>query len=431
MAMAVLAAFLTLIVAHGFEYKIRDSNYIFEYFSFFTVGFFACWIYFSKSLLGLNSNEAIYTLKRHYLWFPTILAVILSLYLTLKPRDALLAIGIASAIAFILLRSKKEIYFYLFILLTLVFVIEQSLSQSIASVASDILPIIEAANKQLLAGNNPYYADYSLITPNAYFYLPLQSLVYMPFEWLGVSYVWLNIICYLGLFAIFMHTAKDQNSLYLYLLIYPILLSTLMWQLIIGAQVLTYFLPLGLGLHFLLKDKIFLAALFFGVAVAMRQTAVIYLGLLFIYLYQTRNLSDVLKVAIIGMLPLCFSLGIFEYIWPGTTHHLFIELPAEQIERSALSGNPFRQVALTGWIHATLGAGSHVYLQLVFSIVSATFIFHQAKGKQAIGFTTLCYIAVSYILIVSLNGYMHRYYYYPAFIILMFAFLSKKQQPEI
>ncbi len=73
----------------------------------------------------------------------------------------------------------------------------------------DMLPVTVWADKVFLHGMNPYFADHSSITPNPFFYLPLQWLIYVPFVAFHLDPRLLNEIAIVGTISIYLRLWRE------------------------------------------------------------------------------------------------------------------------------------------------------------------------------------------------------------------------------
>ena len=153
-------------------------------------------------------------------------------------------------------------------------------------IGGDLLPIIIAACQNLLHGIDPYKADYSHITSNPFFYLPLQWLPYLPAAALACDPRAVTVAIFLIFAGAIRLNAGGGLRLHQAMLLLAFLVTALGARAMARTYMLPYWVLLACFTFAFIKGRDVAAAFLLGCLLATRQTFVpdavaVLVGLLF------------------------------------------------------------------------------------------------------------------------------------------------------
>lgn len=272
---------------------------------------------------------------------------------------------------------------------------------------ADMLPFIGHAIDVFVAGGDPYAADFSNITPNPFFYPPVQWLIFLPLKVAGLDIRILNLVCAAGLILL-VETQEPRRRVALRAGVYPILLSPLAFPMMHSGQVWPYWLTMAIFGLLVVRRRWMPAALVVAIAVGMRQTALVPAAAVFtVMLMRERPRTSVQTVAAgIAVLAAVFVPLV---VWSDRAISMvFVEGPRLAQTLAHCVGNPLDQIALSNWL-GWLGLerwDTGVEMALALAAVALTIM----AARRGTG-RMLAMAGVGYASTVAANPYVHRYYY--------------------
>ncbi|MGH7074800.1 MAG: hypothetical protein ACREFD_11430, partial [Stellaceae bacterium] len=222
----------------------------------------------------------------------------------------------------------------LVLVIALIWVIFYCFEGNYHRIGGDLLPIVDAAARNMSRGVNPYFADYSSITKNPFFYLPLQWLPYIPTAVVDVDPRIANIFLF-SVIVLFARFQKGESLNKIRVALFPVLFSHLFTL----ALARTYMVPYWAILYFftftLVTRRDVLSAIFLGLALATRQTAVFIAAATLVGIIWHQPLRRTLRWGAIIVVVSGLFLGPF-LVWNRMfLYETFIILPKEAIARNA------------------------------------------------------------------------------------------------
>ncbi len=281
---------------------------------------------------------------------------------------------------------------------------------------ANMLEIVEAASREFLSGKQPYHLYEPIAGDAPFFYLPGLWLPYAAFVSLGVDLRVLNLVV-LVLFAVLFETSlpKPGRAEILAATLYPFLLSSPLAVMVVHGHVWPYWLLICGAMVLLMKSRLLLAAMLYGLSMATRQPSLFLMGPLAAYLYREIGFKSTLKyaavaaaVALAVLLPFALWTGSefwrFTYLAPGGGGTLQPHVSADSLVSSG------------SW---KIG---HAYWQAaIFLLGSAVVLFRPAGGASWFVFIA----GVTYCWLVFFNIYAVRYVYFPGFLLIALALCSR------
>ena len=270
---------------------------------------------------------------------PLLVTLALDLYFTLPLREA--ASAVIAVVALLLLARRVPARAPdLLLALALAWVAWQALQGDWHGIGGDLLPIVVAAGHALLAGADPYAADYSAVTSNPFFYLPLQWLPYVPAAGLGFDPRLVNLAALAALAAAVRLGLRRRPAALAqaYFVFFPVLLSTVFLRAIARTYIFPYCLALA-ALAWLLgtrRDRG--AALLLGAVLAARQTALALAAALLAGCFRFLGPRRLAGLAALALLVPLATLGPFALWHPHFLRDCFVDLPRIALANNA--GNP-------------------------------------------------------------------------------------------
>ncbi len=407
-------------VAYGFQYR-ADAEQPLSYFLGFSALYFLCLaalcVVAAKPVSLSGAGAA---LPARLGLAMTTGSLVLTLYFTdgQLPVPALASIGVmALAVAAVAATLGTGRALWLALILGLAVQIALALGNPLDVAAANMLPVIEAGCGKLLNGENPHLAQYPGITSVALIYLPGLLLPYCAPVALGLDLRILNVVL---LAAIIAYAAwafdfrRRPERLSLGLL--PLLFSPLAAQMMVHGHVWSYWLLVVIFVHTLATRRYLAAAVVLGLMLATRQMALFLAVPAAAYMSTQLRLPALLRYGAVSIVTFLVIMAPVMLTVPDWVYFFF--LSTTQIgEQSHLTyGNPMNQVSLSGLLTDSGLAGLLRPLQLgVLLLAGVAFWLWRRwlRFDQA-----LFLLGVTYVLVIGLNSFLHRYFYIPGLILI-------------
>lgn len=272
---------------------------------------------------------------------------------------------------------------------------------------ADMLPFIGHAIDVFVAGEDPYAADFSSITPNPFFYPPVQWLIFLPLKIAGLDIRILNLVCAAGLILLVETQGRWRRNA-LRAGVYPILLSPLAFPMMHSGQVWPYWLTIVIFGLLVLGRRWMPAALVVAIAVGIRQTALVPAAAVFTVMLMWERPRISVRTAAVGAAVMAVVF-VPLVVWSDRAiGMIFVEGPRLAQTLAHRAGNPLDQIALSNWL-GWLGLerwDTGVEIALALAVVALTIV----AARRGTG-RMLAMAGIGYALTVAANPYVHRYYY--------------------
>lgn len=348
---------------------------------------------------------------------------VLTLYQTTATRGVLLAVPALGAGAVLLLRfgtvrllrfgTVRRITDFL-VAAAVAWTAYYALQGDYQQIGGDLLPIIMAACQNLLHGLDPYTANYSHVTSNPFFYLPLQWLPYLPAAALGCDPRVVTVVVFLIFVGVVRLNAGAGMQLHPAMLLLALLVTA------IGARAMarTYMLPswilLACFTFAFAKGQNVVAALLLGCLLATRQTfvtdaAAVLVGVVFQMpirrVFALAAISALTAVAI--LLP--FMIYDNAFLWQTFVHGPALALAGNS--GNVIAAGQVGIVPLLGRLG--LGAPSAAVQGTVVLLALAAIGLRRPKERLSL---SLCVAGVDLLTALS-GGQTFEYYWGSSFVI--------------
>lgn len=409
---------LVLAASYGFQYKLQGPQREL-YFTLFTVPFVGCLLaLLIIPFVQTGLNGRIVQIPKATGLLPIFAMFMASVFFYADNLTALSVIGFSlsvfiiayarfgfDAVAYLIIAAG----FMLFCILLIAYPIDVN--------SADMLPYIEAAAAEYLRGGDVYTADFSQFSGGRHFgYLPLQWLVYVPLVAADIDMRLLHIIFATGtLFLFIAFLAQDLKQIMI-LSFWPVMLSPMSAGMFFNGQVwLFWFLITGFLIAFI-NERLVLAAIILGIVLATRQTSLAIAAAVAVFMISRIPMR---KYFILMAIVILIYSGL-TLPFAGRLESFFSELYflSEAVEINLrVNRNPMNQVALVNWIYVFGIESMRLVLQIAAGGFFLLLIFLMRSRDTGI---FLILMGVMFLVVISLNGQIFRYYYVPGLIIASF-----------
>ncbi len=193
---------------------------------------------------------------------------------------------------------------------------------------------------------------------------------------------------------------------------WPVLLSPVSASMFFAGQVWPFWFLMIAFLIAFINERFFLSALMLGMMLAMRQTSLVIAAAVAIFMISRIPVQKYLILMMIVML-VYLALTV-PFVGRVVSVYLSLYIPSDAIERSlTILRNPMNQVALVNWLYVFGIESIRSILQIATGGVFLLIIF-LTRGRSVGVFLIL--MGVMYLVVISLNGQVFRYYYIPGLI---------------
>lgn len=407
-------------IAYGFQYR-ADAERPLSYFLGFSALYFLCLAALSVvAMKPVSLSDAGAALPARLGLAMTTGALVLTLYFTdgQLPVPALASIGVTVvAVAGVAATLGIARALWLALLLGLAVQIALALGNPLDVAAANMLPVIEAGCGKLLSGENPHLADYPGITSVALIYLPGLLLPYCGPVALGLDVRTLNVVLLVAIVAYaawafdFRHRPERLS-----LGLLPLLFSPPAAQMMVHGHVWSYWLLVVVFVHTLATRRFAAAALVLGLMLATRQMSLFLAFPAAIYMSTRLRVPALLRYGAISIITFLVIMAPVMLTVPDWINFFF--LSTTQIgEQSHLTyGNPMNQVSLSGLLTDSGVAGLLQPLQVGVLLLAGVAFW---LWRRWLSFDqALFLLGVTYVLVIGLNSFLHRYFYVPGLILI-------------
>lgn len=281
---------------------------------------------------------------------------------------------------------------------------------------ANMLELIEEVLLALFTGSNPYDMDYMPITAYKLGYMPTLWLPYSIPYLLGIDIRIINILCLAAIVLLFERSLgnRTHKSVITSLTIYPIILSPPVAQMITHGHVLPYWFYIISTVAALYKERLFLASVMFGLALAARQPSVFLIPLFAVYVYNRTSFAGFLKYSLPCLLVYAAIVIPFSSL---TGSEFWLQTYLNMVDE-VQEGFLIHQINGSGFLYSLGLKDILSYIQLLILLIGTVVIaMNSHRGTSWF----IYFAALIYIWDVFFNIYVARYIYIPAIICLAFA----------
>ncbi len=294
---------------------------------------------------------------------------------------------------------------------------------NINHLGADMLPVSVWADQVFLQGHNPYFSDYTSVTPGPFYYLPVQWLIYLPFVAMHLDVRLLNFASLLGMIGLLALLWRDLprpwTGFALLLAIIACRPSTEMvyqgevWPLwfLVSAFVVAYY-----------RERMVVAAVLLGLLLACNQTTLVLAALLGVHQLRTGRWRETLLLgaivlAVYAAIVVPFARGVVAFIDQNyiTLPHL-AGIMSERTYRNAIT-----QVSLVNVLTRLGLIGLRAKLQVLAGLAGMASV-AAWRGMTKAQFLAIC--GLVYLVTVGLNTQVWKYYYVQGLILLFWSLMA-------
>jgi Glycosyltransferase family 87 len=292
---------------------------------------------------------------------------------------------------------------------------------TINHLGADMLPVTAWADRVFLHGLNPYFEDYTSVTPGPFYYLPLQWLIYLPFVALHLDLRLLNLVAMLGMVALYLLLWRDIPRPWSGLAVLLVLIASRpstemiyqgeVWPLwfMVSAFVVAYY-----------RRRWWLAAVLLGLLLACNQTTLVLAALLGVWQLRsgaswriTLGLGMVI-LAVYAAIVFPFARGIVAFIDQN-----YIALPhLAGVMSEHTYHNSITQVSLVNVLARLHLMALRGPLQLAIGITAMAVL---ALRRRTTPREFLAVCALTYLVAIGLNVQVWKYYYVQGLVLLFWS----------
>ncbi len=417
---------MTTIVAlsYGFQYH-ADAEQPLGYFLPFSLAFFSCLLLilatFSVSSLAsaMSSPELARSLGLGFMSVSLSLTVYFwapNLPISAPIAVGALLVGSAASVGFRLVRPATAVVLILGLLVQSFL----SLSVPLDVGAANMLPIIGAGCELVLQADNPYLATFPGIASEPLIYLPGLVLPYCIPVAADVDMRLVNVILVAAIVAyscwIFRSWSRPER---LSLGLWPLLLSSPTAQMMIHGHVWPYWLLVLIFVHALATRRFLVAALLLGVMLATRQMSLFLAAPAAAFMSTRLRPVELARYAAVTIAAYLVIMAPVILSTPGWIDRFYLGLTDIGQKLHLTYGNPMNQVSLSGFLTAAGFAGALPFLQAAILLLAVA-VFWIWRTRITFDRAVML-LGVGYILIIGLNPFLHRYFYFPGLILIALA----------
>ncbi len=291
----------------------------------------------------------------------------------------------------------------------------------------DMLPVTVWADKVFLHGMNPYFADHSSITPNPFFYLPLQWLIYVPFVAFHLDPRLLNEIAIVGTISIYLRLWREISFPWTgFAVLLGLIAMRSSTEMLYDGEVWPLWWMISLFAFLIHRRRLRVAALVLGLLLACSQISLAIAALFGVYqIRSTASWRDtVLLAGISSAVYLAFVLP-FAHGLAGFVVEYYIVIPhLAGVISERLRHNSITQVSLVNLLSRAGLTGLRAWLQAATGIAGMAVLAVRRSTTPA-QFLTVC--GLTYLWAISLNMQVWKYYYVPGLLLLFWGIYAPRR----
>ncbi len=301
---------------------------------------------------------------------------------------------------------------------------------SISHLGADMLPVTAWADRVFLHGLNPYFEDYTSVTPGPFYYLPLQWLIYLPFVALHLDLRLLNLASLLGVVGLYVLVWRDIPRPWTgFAVLLAVIASRPSTEMVYQGEVWPlWFLVSAFAVAFL-RRRLVPAAVLLGLLLACNQTTLVLAALLGVH--QLRTGRSWRETALLGGIVLVvyaaivfpFARGVGAFI--DQNYIVLPHLAGIMSERTY--HNAITQVSLINVLTRLGLIGLRGPLQVGIGIIGMAVLALRRRTTTG-DFLAVC--ALTYLVAIGLNVQVWKYYYIQGLVLLFWSVFAPVATPR-
>lgn len=292
---------------------------------------------------------------------------------------------------------------------------------SIFHLGADMLPVTAWADRVFLHGLNPYFEDYTSVTPGPFYYLPLQWLIYLPFEALHLDLRLLNLASLLGVVGLYAWLWRDIPRPWTgFAVLLAVIASRPATEMVYQGEVWPLWFLVSVFAVALLRGRLVVAAVLLGLLLACSQTTLVLAALLAVRQlragrpWRETALLGGIVVVVYAAIVFPFARGIGAFI--DQNYIVLPHLAGIMSERTY--HNATTQVSLLNVLTRTGLIGLRGPLQFAIGVTGIAVLALRPRTTAA-AFLAVC--ALTYLVAIGLNVQVWKYYYIQGVVLLFWS----------
>ena len=296
---------------------------------------------------------------------------------------------------------------------------------NINHLGADMLPVSVWADQVFLQGHNPYFSDYTSVTPGPFYYLPVQWLIYLPFVVLHLDVRLLNFASLLGMIGLLALLWRDLPRPWTgFALLLAIIACRPSTEMVYQGEVWPLWLMVSAFVVAYYRERMVVAAVLLGLLLACNQTTLVLAALLGVHQLRTGRwretvLLGAIVLAVYAAIVVPFARGVVAFIDQN-----YIALPhLAGIMSERTYHNAITQVSLINVLTRLGLIGLRAKLQLLAGLAGMASV-AAWRGMTKAQFLAIC--GLVYLVTVGLNTQVWKYYYVQGLILLFWSLMAPR-----
>ncbi|MDE2582196.1 MAG: DUF2029 domain-containing protein [Rhodospirillales bacterium] len=291
---------------------------------------------------------------------------------------------------------------------------------SIDHLGADMLPVIAWADRVFLHGLNPYFEDYTSVTPGPFYYLPLQWLIYLPFVALHLDLRLLNLAAVFGTIGLYLMLWRDSPRPWSgFAVLLAVIASRPSTEMVYQGEVWPLWFMVSAFAVAYYRQRWWLAAVMLGLLLACNQTTLVLAALLAVW--QLRSGAPWRKTIGLGAVTAAVYVAITFPFARGVVAFIdqnYIVLPhLAGIMSEQKFHNSITEVSVVNVLTRLHLMSLRGLLQLAAGIAGMAVLALRRTTPRA--FLAVC--ALTYLVAIGLNVQVWKYYYIQGLLLLFWS----------
>ncbi|MGH7046204.1 MAG: hypothetical protein ACREE2_07415 [Stellaceae bacterium] len=276
-------------------------------------------------------------------------------------------------------------------------------------IGGDLLPIVQAAAHNMIHGQDPYTADYSAVTSNLFYYLPLQWLPFMPTAALAADPRLVNVLAFIAIVLLTRVLIKDEGSLTAARsVLFPVLFSHLFTLAAARSYMGPYWGLVYLFVIALTTQRDVWAAVLLGLLLASRQTALALAAATLAGVVRYQSPIRLLQLAAVTIGIAGLVLGPFIIWHHSLLYETFLRLPEQELVKVLENPVATAQIGIMP-ILRHIGLPNHsLFVQAIIAIFTLGLIAVRCPDDRT---TLTILIGAMDLVMIAAGGQVFEYYF--------------------
>ncbi len=290
----------------------------------------------------------------------------------------------------------------------------------------DMLPVTVWADNVFLHGLNPYFEDYTSVTPGPFYYLPLQWLIYLPFVVLHLDLRLLNEIAVLGTLGMFLLLWREISFPWTgFAVLLGLIASRPSTEMVYQGEVWPLWCMISVFAFLVHRRRSRMAALVLGLLLACSQISLAIAALF--GAYQLRSAASwretFLLAGIATAVYLAFVFPFAHGLVSFITEYYIVVPHLAGIMSERRFHNSITQVSLVNVLTRARLPELRAWLQVAAGVTGMAVLVLRRRTTPA-QFLTVC--GLTYLWAISLNVQVWKYYYIPGLLLLFWGIYAPR-----